>query len=307
MRRNRTGCRVDEASTTWDKLMQWSVAMAERRSLEDDGLRLESVAAHSERKYRLIGVLASMFATGMKKKWKCRVYVDLFAGPGRARLEESGRIVAGSPILALDIRDAFDRYVFCEEDPAKLAALAQRVRNLGMQDRCHFIGGDCNDRVQDVLNEIPAASSNHTVLSLCIVDPYKLEDLRFDTIAALSVRYVDFLCLIPSFMDANRNWEVYVQEGNSTVARFLGDETWRDRWNRPARAPIAFGDFLLTEFINAMEKLKYMHGSLNELEPVKIAFKNVSLYHLPYFSRHQKGIDFWRKAKKYSSDQLELS
>jgi hypothetical protein len=34
------------------------------------------------RDVRHIGMYAALFASGMKNRWKRRVYLDLFAGPG---------------------------------------------------------------------------------------------------------------------------------------------------------------------------------------------------------------------------------
>jgi hypothetical protein len=34
-----------------------------------------------------VGNYAAMFATSMKKKRECQVYIDIFAGAGRARIE----------------------------------------------------------------------------------------------------------------------------------------------------------------------------------------------------------------------------
>lgn len=91
--------------------------------LTDDGLITPEIGAWGEDKYRLVSIYATMFATSMKDKWDCRVYIDLFAGAGRARIKNTKRIIPASPMLALDIKDKFDTYIFCEEDPEKFRAL----------------------------------------------------------------------------------------------------------------------------------------------------------------------------------------
>src|SRR5438105_2170269 len=55
--------------------------------LKDDGLHAPEVGRWAEQKYRLVATYAGMFATGMKKKWEKRIYIDLFAGAGRSRIE----------------------------------------------------------------------------------------------------------------------------------------------------------------------------------------------------------------------------
>ena len=44
-------------------------------------------------------------------------YVDLFAGPGKDRIEESGKIILGSPLMALEQRFPYTNYHFVEIQP----------------------------------------------------------------------------------------------------------------------------------------------------------------------------------------------
>lgn len=78
--------------------------------LVDDGYLAPEIGSWGEDKYDLVKKYAQMFATSMKKKWNTRIYIDLFSGPGRARIKRSRKIVLGSPLLAMDIQDPFDRH-----------------------------------------------------------------------------------------------------------------------------------------------------------------------------------------------------
>jgi len=86
--------------------------------LKDDELATPEVHGWAEEKYQHVLNYAQMFAAATKKKWDCRVYVDLFAGAGRSRLIESGAIIPASPMLALELKDPFDKFVFCDLDLA---------------------------------------------------------------------------------------------------------------------------------------------------------------------------------------------
>ena len=88
----------------------------------DDGLTTPEIGAWGEQKYRLVSLYAQMFSRSMKGKWDCRVYIDLFAGPGRSRIEGTSRIVAASPIAALAAEPKFDKYIFCESDRDKITS-----------------------------------------------------------------------------------------------------------------------------------------------------------------------------------------
>ncbi len=102
--------------------------------LNDDGLLIPEVGSWAERKYRILWNYAKMFTTGTKNKWHERIYIDLYAGAGFARIRESSIIVPASPLLALDIPDKFDKYIFCEQEevknPAAETAGRQKSNNL---------------------------------------------------------------------------------------------------------------------------------------------------------------------------------
>src|SRR5689334_9871290 len=51
-------------------------------------------------------------------------FIDLFAGPGRARIRTTGTIVDGSPFIALNHETApFTRVIVCDVDEENVAAL----------------------------------------------------------------------------------------------------------------------------------------------------------------------------------------
>jgi three-Cys-motif partner protein len=99
-------------------------------TVADDGLLLNPIGPWAEDKYRYVGMYAEMFATGMKNRWPYRAYLDLFSGPGYSKVRDTGRVVLGSPLIALSLPDPFDAYVFADENPAALEALRIRVARL---------------------------------------------------------------------------------------------------------------------------------------------------------------------------------
>ena len=279
--------------------------------LDNDGLALPKVGQWAETKYGLIATYSQMFATAMKARWKTRVFVDLFAAAGRAQVKGTSRIIPTSSMLALQVKHPFDRYVLCEIEPNLLSALETRARRdaPGREVRC--VLGDCNANVGQILNEIPVGTRDHRVLSFCVADPSNLASLKFTTISALAQRYVDFLVLIPSAMEARRFLPLYFDPGNTIVRDFLGDPDWRESWAEveAGRGPHDFGAFVVDRFGRAMEQLRYLYPGPNDTVPVKakhLLLYHLLLYHLAFFSRHPRGTDFWRKAKQHSIDQLAL-
>ena len=166
---------------------------------------LPEIGLWGEEKHRLVRNYAQIFATSMKGKWQCRVYIDLFAGAGKAKIKESGKIVDGSPLIALGIETPFDRYIFCEYDAVNIDALTDRVKAHYPGLDTHLVHGDANDSVDEILSLIPQHSPTFKVLGFCFVDPFKIDNLKFETLRRLSAKYMDFLVLIPTGMDARRN------------------------------------------------------------------------------------------------------
>ncbi len=107
------------------------------------------------REIQVVGYYATLFANSMKGKWGSRVYIDLFSGAGRARIKDTNRILPASPLLALDVKKKFDRYIFSEKDPDKAAALEERVKRDYPGVDAHVIAGDTNYNVDKIIQLIP--------------------------------------------------------------------------------------------------------------------------------------------------------
>lgn len=271
--------------------------------LEDDGLITPEVGDYAEEKYRLVALYAELFSKSMKGKWGSRVYIDLFSGPGRARIKHTKKIVPASPLIALGIQDKFDRYIFCEIEPEKIAALKERVTRDHPGADVHYVEGDTNEKVGEVMEKIPQHGPGFKVLSFCFVDPFRLENLRFETLRRLAARYVDFLVLIPSGMDANRNVGKYSKGASVKVDTFLGTDAWQAEWAAAESGGDTFERFLREQFGRRMATLGYIYSGAEDMKPIRLTEKNVLLYRLAFFSRHQLGKKFWEQARRYSDDQ----
>ncbi|HVS80142.1 MAG TPA: three-Cys-motif partner protein TcmP [Pyrinomonadaceae bacterium] len=272
--------------------------------LSDDDLVTEEIGDWGQEKYRLLSLYAQMFAASMKNKWNCRVYIDLFAGSGRSKIKGTNRLVAGSPLVALGVDPTFDKYIFCEKDPDKLLALKTRVSRDYRDANVDFQPGDANVAIADILQKIPKYTKDFKVLSFCFVDPYNLKDLAFDTIDRLSKLFVDFLVLIATDMDAARNVSKYELPQSDVVERFLGVPTWRAEWRVAKDRREGFSSFLMQRFSEQMEARGYIRAPIGETKLVRSTEKNLPLYRLALFSRHQRGKSFWEQAKSYSDNQL---
>ena len=276
------------------------------QSLVDDGLFTPAVGTWAQRKYELLAYYSHLFAASMANKWQSRVYIDLFAGPGRARVKPSRHFIHTSPIIALGTSPQFDHHVFCDVNPACISTLQTRILRDYPGASVTYVPQDSNAAVNEVLSAIPTASRAYKVLSFCFVDPFSLQNLRFETIRLLSNRYVDFLILIPAYMDARRNLGVYLRPSNPTIEYFLGLPDWRKRWAGRPQQSMNFGAFVADQFGEQMKTLRYHYSGLADTVLVSYPRKNVALYRLAFFSRSPLAVKFWHQAKKYTGDQPPL-
>ena len=97
----------------------------------DDGLPVQCVGPWSKRKHDILRRYLS--ASGGPRRGYLppapggAAFVDLFAGPGRARVRTTGELDDGSPLIALKQPLGFTRLVLCELDPENADALRRRT------------------------------------------------------------------------------------------------------------------------------------------------------------------------------------
>jgi three-Cys-motif partner protein len=249
---------------------------------------------------------AQMFATGMKNRWDHRVYLDLFAGPGHSQIRNTRRTVLGSPLIALSLPDRFDRYVFADENPAAIEALRQRVLRIAPDADVRYIVGDANDRIGEITGGLPVHGPDGRVLSFCFLDPYKL-NIEFETVRRLADgRPMDFLILLALHVDANRNIERYASEESAVIDRLLGDASWRPRWDAARARGTSVVEFLAVEYSDRMASLGYLPMALDRMVKIRTHDRRLPLYYLAFYSRNERGLDFWEKVLTWSDDQLTL-
>ncbi len=214
-------------------------SLSDSLKVDNDGLLCADVRPWAEDKYRLLALYDELFSSGMKNKWDQRVYIDLYAGGGLGYVEGTRIFLKGSPLIALTVSSLFNKYIFCEEHEGLLAALKARSERIAPSADVSYVEGSCDARVDEIIRAIPKASATNRILSLCVVDPFDF-GLKFETLKTLSTVFIDFIVLLAIGMDANRNYDHYV-EGNSTkIDEALGNVAWRERWKA---LPSRRGDF----------------------------------------------------------------
>jgi three-Cys-motif partner protein len=272
--------------------------------VDDDGLFIPEVGIWGDDKYKLLGGYSEIFTSGMKNLWDNLVYIDLFAGAGYARIKGTNKIRMSSALIAMSVNHKFNKYILCEEDEKCFAALKDRVDRHFPDANVEFIPGDSNLNIEKIINAIPKHSKDEKVLRFCFVDPFSL-NLKFTTIAKLSkVGKIDFLILLALHMDANRNLFNYISDNSDKVDSFIDDSSWREPFRTGRLAVKDFIRYLAEKYDLNMKKLDYKEPVKKHL--VKIDDINVPLYYLAFYSKHERGNDFYQKVEKYLSNQQSL-
>lgn len=267
--------------------------LVEKRVAADDGLPTRECGAWTLDKLFWWARYARIVTGGLSGRTEfptSLVYVDLFAGPGVLVTKDTGIRKPGSVLLAASTEKPFNRIIACEKDPALADALRRRLAACGVGSRAVVIEGDCHERIDDVIREIPKDS-----LTLVFVDPEGLH-ARFNSLEALacSGNSVDFLILVATEMDFHRNFERYLSTPDSPPDDMFGPDSG---WRQKIRSIRSYDGPTVSQFVLDLlkEQLRRLLGyEYFEVTPLKRGSR--VLYHVLFASRHQLGLDFWKKS-----------
>lgn len=277
----------------------------------DDGLPMRDSGEWAEKKLDILSHYITTSTTAMAKRpWRSRVYIDLQAGPGKNRIDKSGRVVLGSPLLALTQGEGYTDYRFVEQDPVLADALRTRASVTGRVTPQGIIVGDCNETVDAIVHEIQERDAKYLPgkwQSLCLVflDPEGLE-LQWRTVSLLAnVLRADFVINFSTGGLRRIAGEAF-QHPESSVAdrvnRFFGTEDWRDI---PVRLD---GSMPVNEWIDfyqsRLNEIGYKWGTESSIK-IKTEY-GVELYRLLFASKHDLGVKLWEEARKNAPKQRSM-
>lgn len=257
-----------------------------------DGHNIRCVGRWAKDKYFYIGRYLDLFSTAMKNIWNL-YYIDLFAGCGKCRVRDSGEEIDGSALMSLNIRFPFTKYLFVDSNPEALDSLEKRIKSSGSLDRVKLLHGDCNERVEEIIKEIPQKGS----LCLAFIDPTGLQ-IKFATIKQLTEeRRIDLIITFPEGMAIKRNLEIFLNQGHSLLDDFMGDTSWREQYRKELVALHSFDRKrkFVELYREKLESIGYLEiKSANEVL-IRSSARKLPLYYLLFASKHQLGHKFWSK------------
>ena len=196
-----------------------------------DGLPVRCVGLWAKDKYFYLKRYFEIFTSAMKDKWKGELYyIDLFAGCGRCRVRETFEEIDGSALVSLSVKYPFKKYIMVDLDADAVSALKKRVEKIPYKDRVKIIPGDCNEKIDKIIAEIPERS-----LSLAVVDPTGLH-ITFNALEKLTKdRRIDLVITFPEGMDIKRNLSKYFKQSHSILDDYIGDKGWRQLFPKDIR------------------------------------------------------------------------
>lgn len=266
-------------------------------TIGSDGLPARDSGAWVIDKKIYVEKYLSIFTKGVAARWGGKLaYVDLFSGPGRNVIRETGEEVDGSPLVALE-RD-FRRYIFVDT-PEIISTLRARLCNHPKLPTISFVEGDCNVEIEEILRLLPP---DH--LTLAFIDPTGLQ-IRFDTIRRLvHNRKVDLLMTIQFGMGIQLNLPHYIKSQGDALTGFLGNSDWRKDVEAGGTLSQT-GRRILDRYLAQLRGLGYL--DTNDPQIVRND-QNMLLYFVIMASRHPLGRKFWREVTKIApSGQRRLN
>jgi three-Cys-motif partner protein len=269
--------------------------------IDDDGLPMRLAGDWTyDKLYYLNAYLARFIVSMRKKQWRAIHYIDLFAGPGKNRLS-SGKIIPGSPLLALSQEQPFNHYYFTDLDPVYVDALKRRCSNHPEYAQISFLVGDANQVVDQIVSEVTNIDSIFTKgqwpsLNLAFLDPEGLE-LHWNTVEKLANRRTDLIIYYPQMgitRDAPREME---SQPPTPIDRFFGDTNWRDLYRKYQNREETFLHRTLLDYYKLkLTALGYTDNHI--VEPLLKNSKEVPLYRLLFACKHSLGNQFWADVTK---------
>ncbi|MDD3627567.1 MAG: three-Cys-motif partner protein TcmP [bacterium] len=260
-----------------------------------DGLPVRCVGEWAVEKIYYLSRYFNLFSVGMHKKWKGNInYIEICCGPGRCISCESGNEFNGTCLSILKSNGFryINKVFFADIDVNALAVLNSRIQNLNPANYPLVLNGDYNnpESFDSLIVKIPQNS-----LNLLFLDPTDLS-LPFTTIEYLfnNIKNLDIIVNAAYFTDLKRNQKRIIrgEVSKEKYEQFLGTENF---FNNDQVISYAEKDndkelsrLFLDTYIKNFKKHGFTYSDINRVE---------NKYILLFFSRHERGLKFWKTAK----------
>jgi three-Cys-motif partner protein len=279
---------------------------------EDDGLATRDSGAWAKDKLFYLQKYINAFETSMQgKPWRRRIYIDLFAGPGKCAIKEGRGYFLGSSLISLTATHPFTDYYFVDMVNDNINALKARSTATKVnQNRIKFLVGDANKKVFEIAGEIKKIDSEFVAgawpsLNLAFLDPEGFE-LEWSTVVELATINRMDLIIHYSQQGVKRMADRALASNKETaIDKFFGDMEWRKIYRECKDDPTGIHRPLIDYYKSKLKTLGYIEVKDDEevwAEPLMKNRKNAPLYRLLFASKNPLGVKFWKDVTKISAD-----
>jgi three-Cys-motif partner protein len=257
---------------------------------DNDGLAVQCVGAWTREKHdilqRYIAATRAVRAKFLPPGRGGAAFIDLFAGPGRARVRQTREVVDGSPLIALQHAEhGFSRVVLCEADAENAAALRGRTANWA--GRVVIEPGDCNEVIDKLASQVPTYG-----LNLALIDPFSLKALHFATVAKLAAfQRMDLIVFFPVWQ-IRRFLDVHRKMYGPWLTRALGTDEWQRVLRRFSDAP------QLIPLFHRQLQTQFSYTPENTYSAPIRGDNRTALYHLVFASKNPRGDRIWESVTR---------
>ena len=257
----------------------------------DDGLPATEVGEWAKQKHEFLRRYLDISSAARKKflngRSRSATFIDLFCGPGRARIKETGEWIDGGAIAAWKISQAggtaFSEIFVADIDDVSRAATAERLKRLGAPVR--ELPGSAVDAAGAAVLKV-----NPHGLHFAFIDPFSLGALDFQIIQSLaSLKRIDILIHV-SKMDHQRNLSINITSVESAFDTFVPG--WRDKIDLN-HSPREIRRLVVEYWRDQVAALGIWPST--EMKLIK-GGRNQHLYWLLLAAKHSLPHKFWKEA-----------
>lgn len=231
-----------------------------------------------------------------RKKFKQRVLIDPFCGPGRIQVEGESFTRDGGSVAAFRQSATsgapFTKVLIGDIDGDRVRANERRLKAIGAP--AESFSGPAAHTVDAMAKAVPFGA-----LALAYIDPYNLEHLSFSIIERLAeLPYVDFAVHF-SLMDLTRNIDMELDPKRDRFDHALPG--WRARVPTDALSKASLPGWFFDEWCRAVQTLGFrISGQM----PLITDGKGRSIYRLVFFSRHALPDRIWNDVARSQNGEL---
>ncbi|MEL6046741.1 three-Cys-motif partner protein TcmP [Stenotrophomonas maltophilia] len=256
-----------------------------------DGGRREIVGSWVQEKHLRLRHYVDISRAARRKFDRNSTFIDLYCGPGRAVVKDTGEVIPGSAIAACAEAaryTSFGTIHIADLDAINVSACLDRLNREGLGPISTYTG-KAEETARQVVSKLSPSG-----LHFAFLDPYSVQALPFEVIQTLAELPKMDLLIHFSTMDMQRNVKQLMSNGKLD----LFAPGWRDHVDPAVRNDVAVLA-VFRHWCGLIKKLGYQDVSDN-VELVS-GSKNQPLYWLVLASKSTLGQDFWGKVSNVTA------